>query len=60
MDWNTIQQLIRIIAYAVGSYFLGDAAANGEQFQAALGGIINLAAFGWWVYQERQKKVEGK
>jgi hypothetical protein len=57
MNWDTIQQLLRIIAYAAGSYFLGDAAANGETYQAAVGGLISIAAFIWWAVQERKKKI---
>lgn len=57
MNWETIQQLIRILAYAAGSYFLGDGAANGAEFQAAVGGLISVSAFVWWVIQERKKKA---
>lgn len=59
MNWDTIQQLIRIIAYAAGSYFLGDAAAQGQTFQAAVGGLISIGAFVWWAFNERKKVKEG-
>jgi hypothetical protein len=55
MNWDTIQQVIRIIGYAVGSYFLGTAVADGETFQAALGGLTSVGAFVWWVVAERGK-----
>jgi hypothetical protein len=56
MNWETLQQLIRIMAYAAGSYFLGDAAASGETYQAAVGGLVSIGAFVWWAVKERQKK----
>ena len=56
MNWDTIQQVIRILAYAVGSYFLGTAVADGELFQAALGGLANVGAFIWWLIAENSKK----
>jgi hypothetical protein len=53
MNWNTVQQLIRIVGYSAGAALLGDGVADSEQFQAALGGIISVAAFGWWIVKER-------
>lgn len=55
MQWTTIEQLIRILAYSGGSYFLGDAVVNGDMFKAAVAGGISLAAFIWWLIRERGK-----
>ncbi len=55
MSWDTIQQVIRIIGYAVGSYFLGTAVADGEMFQAALGGLTSVGAFALWLVAQRGK-----
>lgn len=55
MNWATIQQLIRIVGYAVGSYFLGTGVADGDLFQQALGGLTSLGAFAWWFAVERKK-----
>lgn len=55
MNWDSIQQVIRIVAYAVGGYVLGDAVAQSAQFQAAVGGLISIGAFGWWVLFERKR-----
>jgi hypothetical protein len=55
MTWSTIQQLIRILAYTAGAYFLGDGIANGEAFQAAIGGLVNVGAFAWWLLFERNR-----
>lgn len=57
MNWDTIQQVIRILAYAIGSYFLGTAVADGEMFQAALAGLANVGAFIWWLIAEKNKKA---
>jgi hypothetical protein len=46
---------VRIVAYAVGGYLLGDAVANSEQFQAAVGGLMSVGAFAWWFYWERKR-----
>lgn len=55
MKWDTLQQLIRIVGYAGGSYWFGDAVANGDMFNAALGGLVNVAAFVWWMVNESNK-----
>jgi membrane protein DedA with SNARE-associated domain len=55
MDWNTLAQLVRIAIYTVGSFFLGQAVADGELFQAAIAGIINVGAFAWWVVFEKNR-----
>lgn len=55
MKWSTIEQLIRILAYSGGSYFLGDAVANGDMYKAAVGGLISLGAFLWWLVFERNR-----
>jgi hypothetical protein len=55
MNWDTIQQVIRILAYALGSYFLGTGVADGELFQQALGGLAAVGAFAWWLIVERNK-----
>lgn len=56
MKFSTVEQLIRILAYTGGSFAFGDAIANGETFQAAIGGAIAVGAFVWWLVFERNRK----
>jgi hypothetical protein len=56
MNWDSIQQLIRIIAYAVIGYFFGDAAVNGEIGQAAVAGAIGVANFVWTFVWNRNRE----
>lgn len=55
MNWGSIQQVIRIVAYAAGGYIFGDAVAQGAEFQAAVGGVVSIGAFVWWIYFERDR-----
>lgn len=55
MNLDTIQQLIRILAYAVGGYFLGDGVVEGEQFQSAIGGVLHISTFIWWFFWQRNR-----
>lgn len=55
MTWDRLQQLIRIVAYVGGSYWVGDSVAAGEMYQAAVSGAVSVAAFLWWWYHEMHK-----
>lgn len=55
MNFDTIQQLIRIVMYAGGSFLLGTGIADGQQFQALIGGVISVAGFAWWFWWERHR-----
>jgi hypothetical protein len=55
MNWETISQLIRILAYAIGGFVLGEGVTSGEAFQGAVGGLISVAAFVWWAVWERKR-----
>ncbi len=55
MTWDTSQQLIRILGYSIGSYFLGKGVMDGEMGQQLMGGLMSLSAFGWWLVVEKNK-----
>ncbi|WP_088342458.1 MULTISPECIES: hypothetical protein [Rhodomicrobium] len=55
MNWDTVQQLLRIILYSVGAFVLGDAVASAELYQGLIAGTVNVAAFAWWWFWERNR-----
>lgn len=58
MTWATLQQLVRILAYAAGSAYFGSEVADGDLFQAALGGLLSVGAFVWWAVVEAKKPAQ--
>lgn len=54
MSWDQLQQVVRIVIYAAASYFFGQAVADGQQFQAALTGVVDIGAFVWFIIHQRQ------
>jgi len=58
LSYDTISQLIRISAYTVGGFFLGQAVVDGELFQGALSGVVSVGAFVWWLVVESKKPAE--
>jgi hypothetical protein len=55
MSWDVLQQLVRIVLYSGGAFLFGQAVADGAQFQAFIGAVVQVIAFGWWVIRERSK-----
>ena len=55
MTWDKIQQVLRIVIYSAGGYFLGDGVAQGEMFQAAVSGLMAVGAFAWWFFWDRTR-----
>ena len=56
MQLGTLEQLIRIAAYTLGSYFFGQGVADGEMYQAAIGGGVAVLAFAIWAWREYKVK----
>lgn len=59
MTGESLEQLVRIILFSIGGYFFGDGVVGLEVFQAAVGGAVSIATFGWWYFWER-KRVHNK
>lgn len=57
MTWDQIQQIVRIVLYAVGGYVFGDAVVEGDTFQQAVGGVLSVGAFAWWYIWDRKREA---
>lgn len=53
MTWNSIQQLLRIALYTGGGIVFGESFMDGELAQSAIGGLLSIGAFVWWLVWER-------
>lgn len=53
---SSIEQLIRILLHILVGAILGDAAANSAEVQGAIGGLIAIGNFLWWIYADRKQK----
>lgn len=60
MNKDVVQQLVRIVLYAVGGTVFGDAFADGELFQQVIGAATVFVAFVWWFIWERNTTVIDK
>jgi hypothetical protein len=50
---GNIEQLIRIGLFTAGGYLLGDGIAQSAEFQGAVGGIMQVGTFVWWMIRNR-------
>jgi hypothetical protein len=55
MNWDTIQQVLRIVLYAAGGALLGKSVTDGAQFQALVGGLLSVGSFVWWWFWDRNR-----
>lgn len=53
MTWASIQQFLRIALYTGGGMIFGEAFMDGELVQGAIGGLLSIGAFVWWLVWER-------
>lgn len=57
MNWDSIQQVLRIVLYALGGWAFGDVVAGDVTFQNAVSGVLAVGAFVWWFFWERQRSA---
>lgn len=55
MSWDQLQQVIRILLYALGGWALGDAVTSGADFQNAVSGVLAVGSFAWWFFWDRKR-----
>ena len=56
LQLGTTEQLVRMGLTWVGTATLGAGVAQGELYQGAVGGVVAIGSFVWWLYRERQVK----
>lgn len=55
MNWNDIQQIVRIAAYGVAGWLANAGGLDPSNTETLAGGIIALASVGWWWFWNRKK-----
>lgn len=57
MNWDTIQQLVRILAQFVGGFLVSNGVITESMTQSLTGGAISIAMLAWWVFWERHRET---
>ena len=54
MQWSQVQQVLRIIIFSAAGWLFGQGVTEGELFQQAVGGLLSVGAFAWWLVWEHK------
>jgi hypothetical protein len=50
MNWDSIQQLIRILLQLGAGFLVSKGVINGEDAVTAVGAAMSLAGIAWWAF----------
>lgn len=57
MNWDTIQQVLRIVLNALGGIMIGKGYLTEEMSVTLIGGIMSIGSVLWWALWERKRAV---
>lgn len=57
MNWDTIQQLVRVIMQVVAGMMISKGIITEEMGVALTGAIVSLGGIAWWVFWQRSRAV---
>lgn len=55
MNWDTIQQLVRIIMQVVAGFLAGKGYITDEMGTTLTGAIVSLGGVAWWAFWQRHR-----
>lgn len=55
MNWDTVQQLLRILLQVVAGMLVSKGFITSEMGVTATGAILSLGSIAWWAYWNRGK-----
>ena len=53
MDWQTIQQVLRILLNAAGGVLIGKGYLTEEMSTTLIGGLLSIGSVAWWAIWQR-------
>jgi hypothetical protein len=57
MNWDTVQQLLRIILQVVAGMLVSKGIITAEMGVTATGAILSLGGVAWWAFWQRKRAV---
>jgi hypothetical protein len=55
MDWQTIQQVLRIVLNAAGGVLVGKGYLTEDMLTTLIGGLLSIGSVGWWFIWDRNR-----
>lgn len=57
MNWDTVQQFIRIVMQVVAGMLVSRGIITAEMGVTLTGAIVSLGGIAWWVFWDRKRTV---
>lgn len=57
MNWDSIQQVLRIVLNALGGVLIGKGYLTAETSTTLIGGLLSIGSVGWWFIWERNRSA---
>lgn len=58
MDWNSIQQLVRILAQLGAGALVSNGVITEDLATGGIGAVVSLASIVWWIFWEKDRKAK--
>lgn len=58
MNWDTLQQFIRIVMQVVAGFLMSKGYLNEEMAATLTGAVVSMAAVAWWFFWDRKRTSE--
>jgi hypothetical protein len=55
MNWDTVQQLVRIVMQLVAGWLAAQGWITADMVTALVGGVVSIAGVAWWAFWERTR-----
>ena len=53
MNWESVQQFVRILAGYLAAYLVTRGTIDAETSTVLIGALVGFAQVGWWIYWNR-------
>lgn len=55
MNWDSIQQVLRILLNALGGILIGKGYLTAETLTTLIGGVLSIGSVVWWFIWDRNR-----
>lgn len=55
MNWDTVQQVLRIVFNALGGILVGKGYLSEDMVTTLVGGLLSIGSVLWWVLWEKNR-----
>ena len=55
MNWDTIQQLVRILMQLVAGYLVNSGLITEDMSTTLVGAVVSLGGIAWWIFWDRNR-----